>query len=215
MQTQLSLQKMSDLDLILQYKECNNVKAPEILLNRYKGIIYSYALNTFRVVKSDFSVEIDDLVIDYKEQCLLAFQKINEEKIKNKNNFNTIGIILNRFNAYYPVIKKRYSQFCTRDYFEKYGQESHSQNNYNGPESLQFHKNHKNMKLYDKNMDYSIDIYEFKSTLKNDIEKKCFILLQSGFKGFEIAEKLKVSNSTICHIKKEIKKKFKEFMYLK
>lgn len=212
----LLLQEKTDLELIQNYREGKSIAA-QILLDRYKGITYSYALRTFKKVKNDYSVEVEDLVEDYKEQLLIVFgEKINFNRIKNKNNFSTIGVILKRFNAYYKVIKKRYSQACTRDFYEQLNLENHSDFSYNGYNKLEMQRIMSNKKISLKNSNYAeiISIQEFENNIKNSLEKKCFKYLKQGFKGFEIAEKLKISNSTVCNIKKNLKYKFTEFMQL-
>lgn len=217
MQTQMSLQEMSDLDLILKYKKNYDGEASKILLNKYKGIIYKYALDTFKQVSADFSVEVDDLAKDFEEQCLIAFQKVNPKKLKKENKFSTIGIILKRFNSYKKVIKHRYQQDCIHEFYEKYRNEPRTVNSYNSINKVQIDHNRRNKTYTVKNTDHSIEvsIKEFKYNLRIPIEIKCFDLLQKGYKGFEIAKKLGVSDSTISHIKNDLKKKFIEFMQLK
>ena len=82
MNNAIALQDKSDLQLILAYqKNKRNYEAQEILLDRYKQITYSYALKTWKKVKGDSCIDVDDLLQDYREQCLKCFEKINIRKI--------------------------------------------------------------------------------------------------------------------------------------
>ncbi len=214
------LQECSDLDLILTYQNNKYTKAPQILLERYNKIIYSYALKTFKKVASEYSVEVDDLVNDYREQCLYAFQKVDKTRIKKNKKFNTIGVILNRFNAYYKVIRKQYSYGYNMEHFEYHEEKTDFPTNYYYGSDLSIHNSQKkgvgNSSIFQiENHNVRLSINEFYLSLKGNIDKKCFKLLKLGYKGYEIAEKLHLSNSTVSNIKTDLKSKFKKFLDIK
>lgn len=228
MTTTIALQDKTDLQLILTYqKNKKNYKAQEILLDRYKEITYSYALKTWKKVKGDLCIEVEDLLQDYKEQCLRCFEKINAKKIKNEKTFNTIGIILNRYNAYYKVIKKRYHYgYYKVDIHSNASSFINKMFNLDCLEDIDIADPNNSVNVYyeDYNRwkhwtepEYILQMYikDFHKKIDNKVEKNLFEYLILGFKGYEIANKLNLSDSTICNMKKKLKQKFVDYMELK
>lgn len=207
MQNNLTLQKNSDLDLILSYQKNHSKISQSLLYDRHKGLVYRYALHLYgELYSKGICITVEDLVNDYIEQMFLAFTKIDDKRVKNKEKFSTSGILINRFNSYTKVIRRRYLSKYHVDNFDFCDVDE------NDSIPKKYSKIEINLKTASKeNSTSSILLAQFKNSLKTSIEYNCFGYLQEGYKGKEISKKLHITEVEFCKIKKKLKKKFKEF----